>query len=81
LKIAHKIGFPVLIRPSFVLGGQGMGIVYNDANLTAYFNKIKQFDNKNNILIDKYLLGMEYEIDAISDGKNILIPAIMEQIE
>jgi carbamoyl-phosphate synthase large subunit len=81
IKTANKIGYPVLIRPSFVLGGQGMGIVHNDKDLTHYFNVIKTFDKKNSILIDKYLLGMEYEIDAISDGKNILIPAIMEQIE
>jgi carbamoyl-phosphate synthase large subunit len=80
-KAAGKIGYPVLVRPSFVLGGQGMEITNNDKELVSYLSNAFKKDSKNPVLIDKYLIGKEIEIDAISDGTNILIPGIMEHLE
>ena len=81
LAAANKISYPVLIRPSYVLGGQNMIIAYSDEDVTEYMNIILSQKIDNPVLIDKYISGIEIEVDAICDGKNILIPGIMEHIE
>ncbi|WP_194192588.1 carbamoyl-phosphate synthase large subunit [Clostridium chrysemydis] len=81
LEEARKLKFPVLVRPSYVLGGQGMEITYDEEELSYYLVNAFERDKKNPILIDKYLMGREIEVDAISDGENILIPGIMEHLE
>jgi carbamoyl-phosphate synthase large subunit len=81
LEEAKKLGFPVLVRPSYVLGGQGMEITYDEKELVYYLTNAFNKDSKNPILIDKYLMGREIEVDAISDGEDILIPGIMEHLE
>ncbi|MCW6079490.1 carbamoyl-phosphate synthase large subunit [Clostridium sporogenes] len=81
LEEAKKLGFPVLVRPSYVLGGQGMEITHDEKELIYYLSNAFQKDKKNPILIDKYLMGREIEVDAISDGKDVLIPGIMEHLE
>lgn len=78
---AAALGYPVLVRPSFVLGGQGMEITHSEEEITHYLNNAFSKDSKNPILIDKYLMGKELEVDAISDGEDILIPGIMEHLE
>ncbi len=78
---ANKIGFPVLIRPSYVLGGAGMEIALNEADIEKYMTIILRQFQEHPILIDKYLCGKEVEVDAICDGKGVLIPGIMEHIE
>lgn len=81
IKEAKNLGYPVLVRPSYVLGGQGMEITYDEAKLSKYLESAFQRDSKNPVLIDKYLTGREIEVDAICDGKDILIPGIMEHLE
>jgi carbamoyl-phosphate synthase large subunit len=81
IRAAEEIGFPVLVRPSYVLGGQGMEITYSEKELVNYLKNAFDKDHKNPVLIDKYLYGKEIEVDAISDGENILIPGIMEHLE
>ncbi len=81
LSEAAKLGYPVLVRPSYVLGGQGMEITYNEVELERYLIQGFERDKKNPVLIDRYLIGMEIEVDAICDGENILIPGIMEHLE
>ncbi|MBZ9687274.1 carbamoyl-phosphate synthase large subunit [Clostridium estertheticum] len=81
LKEAKIIGYPVLVRPSYVLGGQGMEITYVEEELEHYLENAFEKDKKNPVLIDRYLLGREIEVDAICDGKEILIPGIMEHLE
>lgn len=81
LQVAGKIGYPVLMRPSYVLGGQNMIIAFNEADIREYMAIILAQNIENPILIDKYLQGTEIEIDAICDGEEILIPGIMEHIE
>ena len=81
LKVANRIGYPVLMRPSYVLGGQNMIIAFNDADIKEYMAIILAQEIENPILIDKYLMGTELEVDAICDGEDILIPGIMEHIE
>ncbi|BCZ43963.1 carbamoyl-phosphate synthase (glutamine-hydrolyzing) [Clostridium gelidum] len=81
LEEAKKLKFPVLVRPSYVIGGQGMEITHDDEELTFYLENAFAKDSKNPILIDKYLMGREIEVDAISDGENVLIPGIMEHLE
>ncbi len=78
---ANKIEYPVLVRPSYVLGGQGMEICYDEKSLMKYLNASFDRDPENPILIDKYLNGIEIEVDAICDGEEILIPGIMEHLE
>ena len=78
---AKEIGYPVLVRPSYVLGGQGMEITYEEHKLEAYLRNAFERDSKNPVLIDKYLVGREIEVDAICDGEDILIPGIMEHLE
>lgn len=81
IKEADALDYPVLVRPSYVLGGQGMEITYNEAELTKYLIDAFMKDKKNPVLIDRYLLGREIEVDAICDGEDILIPGIMEHLE
>ena len=78
---AKEIGYPVLVRPSYVLGGQGMEITYEEHKLEAYLKNAFERDSKNPVLIDKYLVGREIEVDAICDGEDVLIPGIMEHLE
>lgn len=78
---AETIGYPVLLRPSYVLGGRNMEIVYNENELETYMVRTLKESGGEGILVDRYLIGMECEVDAISDGENILIPGIMEHIE
>ncbi|GAI22826.1 unnamed protein product, partial [marine sediment metagenome] len=81
LKIAQLIGYPVLVRPSYVLGGRAMEIVHNASELVRYMKPAMELDTKHPVLIDKYLQGKEAEVDAIGDGESVLIPGIMEHIE
>jgi carbamoyl-phosphate synthase large subunit len=81
LEEARTLRFPVLVRPSYVIGGQGMEITHDEEELTYYLKNAFEKDSKNPILIDKYLMGREIEVDAISDGENVLIPGIMEHLE
>ncbi|OLS42041.1 carbamoyl-phosphate synthase large subunit [Bacillus sp. MRMR6] len=81
LLIAKRVGFPVLIRPSYVLGGRAMEIVYHEEELIRYMENAVKVNPKHPVLIDRYLTGKEIEVDAISDGKDVLIPGIMEHIE
>ena len=78
---ANRIGYPVLVRPSYVLGGQGMHIAFNDDEIVEFIDTINQIAQDHPILIDKYLMGKEIEVDAVCDGTDILIPGIMERIE
>ncbi|MDO4563860.1 MAG: carbamoyl-phosphate synthase large subunit [Clostridia bacterium] len=78
---AHEIGYPVLVRPSYVLGGQGMEIAYNDTDITVYMEIINRTVQEHPILVDKYVHGKEVEVDAVCDGDDILIPGIMEHLE
>ena len=81
LVVARKLGYPVLLRPSYVLGGQNMIIAHCDSDVTEYMNIITATKLENPVLIDKYLMGTEVEVDAICDGTDFLIPGIMEHIE
>ncbi len=78
---ANKLEYPLLVRPSYVLGGQGMEITRNELDLVRYLTDAFQKDKKNPVLIDRYLGGREIEVDAICDGKDVLIPGIMEHLE
>lgn len=80
-KVANEIGYPVLVRPSYVLGGQGMKIAWNDDEIEEFIDIINTITQDHPILVDKYLMGKEIEVDAICDGTDILIPGIMEHIE
>ena len=81
LKVAGKLGYPVLLRPSYVLGGQNMIIAYDDNDVKEYMAIITSHELENPVLIDKYLMGKEVEVDAICDGEDYLIPGIMEHVE
>lgn len=81
LVIANEIGFPVLVRPSYVLGGRAMEIVYDENDLNHYMTNAVKENSEHPILIDRYLTGKEVEVDAISDGETVVIPGIMEHIE
>ena len=81
LETARALTYPVLIRPSYVLGGQGMVIAYNDNDVIEYMEIINLQIQEHPILIDKYLMGVELEVDAVSDGEDVLIPGIMEHLE
>lgn len=80
-EVAEEIGYPVLVRPSYVIGGSQMEIVYNEFELANYLKKTTHIKRKHPVLIDKYLTGIEVEVDAISDGETTIIPGIMEHIE
>lgn len=81
LKVANEIGYPTLLRPSYVLGGQNMCVCYNDQDIVEYMEIIVAQEIENPVLVDKYLMGKELEIDAICDGEDILIPGVMQHIE
>lgn len=81
VEVADKLGYPVLLRPSYVLGGQNMIIAHSDADVIEYMGIITRTMIENPVLIDKYMMGTEVEVDAICDGKDFLIPGIMEHIE
>ncbi len=80
-EVAGKLGYPVLVRPSYVLGGQGMQIAYSDGEIEEFMAIINRYSQEHPILVDKYLMGKELEVDAVCDGTDILIPGIMEHIE
>ncbi len=79
--VAEQIGYPVLVRPSYVLGGRAMQIVANEASLRKYLKNAVAIDEKQPVLVDKYIFGKELEVDAICDGKDVFIPGIMEHVE
>ena len=79
--VANRLGYPVLVRPSYVLGGQGMQIAINDEDVDSYIGIINRIAQEHPILVDKYLVGKEIEVDAVCDGEDVLIPGIMEHIE
>ena len=81
IKSAPELGYPVVVRPSYVIGGRAMQVVYDEASLIKYMDEAINLSNENTILIDKYIKGTEIEVDAIADGEDILIPGIMEHIE
>ncbi|MFP3879898.1 MAG: carbamoyl-phosphate synthase large subunit, partial [Dehalococcoidia bacterium] len=81
LNIAKVLGYPVLVRPSYVLGGRAMEIVHNETELIRYLTLALEMDSQHPVLIDKYLQGIEVEVDAICDGERVLIPGVMEHIE
>ncbi len=80
-EVANRLGYPVLVRPSYVLGGQGMKIAFNDEEIEEFIGIINRIAQDHPILVDKYLQGKEIEVDAVCDGADILIPGIMEHIE
>lgn len=80
-KVANELGYPVLVRPSYVLGGQGMQIAINNHDIDEFIGIINRIAQEHPILVDKYLMGKEIEVDAVCDGEDILIPGIMEHIE
>ena len=80
-EVANRLGYPVLVRPSYVLGGQGMQIAINDHDVEEFMGIINRIAQDHPILVDKYLQGKEIEVDAVCDGEDILIPGIMEHIE
>lgn len=79
--VAESLGYPVLVRPSYVIGGQNMTIAYNESDVEEYMNLILSTGIESPILIDKYLMGTELEVDVISDGEDVLMPGIMQHIE
>ena len=81
LAAAHELGYPVLVRPSYVLGGQGMEIAYSDRNIEEFMKIINMTVQEHPVLVDKYLMGRELEVDGVFDGEDILIPGIMEHVE
>lgn len=81
IRAANELGYPVLVRPSYVLGGQGMQIAINDEDVEQYIGIINRIAQEHPILVDKYLVGKEIEVDAVCDGEDIVIPGIMEHIE
>ena len=81
VSVANELGYPVLVRPSYVIGGQNMTIAYNDFDVEEYMNIILAQHIDNPVLIDKYLMGTELEVDVISDGKDVLLPGIMQHVE
>ena len=80
-EVANRLGYPVLVRPSYVLGGQGMQIALSDEEIEEFMNIINRYAQDHPILVDKYLQGVETEVDAVCDGEDIVIPGIMEHIE
>ena len=81
IRVANELGYPVLVRPSYVLGGQGMQIAISDEDVSQFMDIINRIQQDHPILVDKYLVGKEIEVDAVCDGQEILIPGIMEHIE
>ena len=81
VRVAAQIGYPVLVRPSFVLGGRAMQIVANEESLRHYLQTAVEINTEQPVLVDKYIMGRELEVDAICDGKDVFIPGIMEHVE
>ena len=81
VRAATEIGYPVLVRPSYVLGGRAMQIVANEEALRTYLNTAIKLDSDNPVLVDKYIFGKELEVDAVCDGKDVFVPGIMEHVE
>ena len=81
VKAAEEIGYPVLVRPSFVLGGRAMQIVAKEEHLRHYLKTAVEIDEDKPVLVDKYICGKEVEVDAICDGKKVFVPGIMELVE
>ena len=81
LNVSNKLKYPVIVRPSYVIGGRAMQVVYNDSSLENYITEAVSLSNEYPVLVDKYVKGIEIEVDAICDGEDILIPGIMEHIE
>lgn len=81
IKVANEIGYPVLVRPSYVLGGRAMQIVSNQKALEKYLKTAVEINNKQPVLVDKYIIGKELEVDAVCDGKDVFVPGIMEHVE
>ena len=81
LLIASKVGYPVMVRPSYVLGGRAMEIVHSEKELNRYFTRAQNFVPGQTILVDQYISGIEIEIDAVCDGDEVLIPGIMQHVE
>ena len=81
VRVAESIGYPVLVRPSFVLGGRAMQIVANEESLRHYLQTAVEINTEQPVLVDKYIMGRELEVDAICDGKDVFIPGIMEHVE
>ena len=81
VKAAERIGYPVLVRPSFVLGGRAMQIVANETQLRHYLKTAVEIDEDKPVLVDKYVIGKEVEVDAICDGKDVFVPGVMELVE
>ena len=81
LAAANELGYPVLVRPSYVLGGQGMHIAYSDEDVIEDSGVINQIAQEHPILVDKYIMGTEVEVDAVCDGIDSVIPGIMQHIE
>ncbi len=79
--ISTELGFPVIVRPSFVIGGRAMQVVYNEEELKTYLKEAVSLSEEHPVLVDKYIEGIEFEIDAIGDGEDVLIPGIMEHVE
>ncbi|WP_039657272.1 carbamoyl-phosphate synthase (glutamine-hydrolyzing) large subunit [Clostridium tyrobutyricum] len=80
-ELVGKIGYPVIVRPSYVIGGRAMKVVYNDRELSKYLKEAVNLSKDYPVLVDKYITGKEIEVDAISDGKDLIIPGIMEHVE
>ncbi|MCH7903189.1 MAG: carbamoyl-phosphate synthase large subunit [Armatimonadetes bacterium] len=81
VEVAREIGYPVLIRPSFVLGGRAMDIIYDDAHLLNFYREAEEANPGQPVLVDKYFLGVEAEVDVISDGRHTLLPGIMQHVD
>ena len=79
--IVEKLGYPLIVRPSFVIGGRAMQVVYNDEELQKYLKEAVSLSTEHPVLIDKYVEGIEFEVDAVGDGENLLVPGVMEHIE
>ncbi|MGN1414234.1 MAG: carbamoyl-phosphate synthase (glutamine-hydrolyzing) large subunit [Anaerovoracaceae bacterium] len=79
--IVEKLGYPLIVRPSFVIGGRAMQVVYNDGELQKYLKEAVSLSTEHPVLIDKYVEGIEFEVDAVGDGENLLVPGVMEHIE
>ena len=81
IQVAEEIGYPVLVRPSYVLGGRAMQIVSNKQALEKYLKTAVEVNTKQPVLVDKYIIGKELEVDAVCDGKDVFVPGIMEHVE
>ena len=81
IEVAHDLGYPVIVRPSYVIGGRAMQVVYDDETLERYMTEAVNLSDEHKVLVDKYIMGTEIEVDAICDGEDVLLPGIMEHVE